>query len=118
MDSMNQQTAPALMCCDFNGLCVKKIGSEDLHSSHSGSYTAIIRLASQLSCITPQITESASESTSSKPITVTIETDHSSTVVKRYGQHTVVIKVPPSKATTENDEDMEGSDAETGLLNS
>ena len=49
---------------------------------------------------------------------MTIETDHSSTVVKRYGQHTVVIKVPPSKATTENDEDMEGSDAETGLLNS
>lgn len=118
MDLMDQQTSPAMMCCDVNGLCVKKIGSDDLQPSHSGSYTAIIRLASKLSGISSQTTESSSESTPSKPVTVTIETDQSSTVAKRYGQHTVVIKVPASKAINENDEDIEGSEAETGQPNS
>lgn len=118
MDSTDPKNAPAMMCCDANGLCVKKIGSDDLLPSHSGSYTAIIRLASQLSGISSQITESSSESTSSKPVSVTIETDQSSTVVKRYGQHTVVIKVPASKATNESDDDIEDSNAETSKSNS
>lgn len=95
MERSLDDVSPSMMCCDVNGLCVTKIGSDDLQPSQSGSYTAIVRLASQLSGISNPISDSSSESTSQNPIFVTIETDKSSTVMKRYGKHTVVFKAPP-----------------------
>ena len=68
------------MCCDQNGLCLKKKG--DISALHAGTYTAIIRLASQL------------EGFESTSVMVSMETDRSATVIKQYDGHTVVMKVP------------------------
>lgn len=84
------EASQGLMCCDQNGLCLKTKG--DINPLHAGTYTAMIRLASQLDGI---------ESTS---VMVSMETDRSVTVIKQYDDHTVVMKVPSSESGQDHDD--------------
>ncbi len=89
--------ATALMCCDENGLCLKKKGHID--SSHAGTYTAIMRLASQLDGIgTGNPSSPASTTRTRAAVTVSVDTDQFSTIIKQYDGHTVVMKVPVSSS--------------------
>lgn len=80
--------AAALMCCDQNGLCLKKKGNID--ASHSGTYTAVMRLASQLDGFPSSTTASRTG------LTVSLDTDNSATIIKQFDGHTVVMKAPKS----------------------
>ena len=73
-----------LMCCDQSGLCLKKKG--DINPHHSGTYTAMMRLALQL------------DGLESSSVVISMETDKSATVIKQYDGHTVVMKVPASES--------------------
>ena len=82
MPEEHTESPQGLMCCDESGLCLKKEG--DINPLHAGAYTAMIRLASQLEGF---------ESTGTSAV-ISMETDRSSTIVKQYDGHTVVMKVP------------------------
>jgi hypothetical protein len=85
-----------LMCCDQNGLCLKCKG--DMNPLLSGSYTAVIRLASQL--------KGFEGNTSS--VMVTIETSNYTEVVKQYDGHTVVMKSPSASSNFSVDSKLLG----------
>eukprot|EP01083_Nonionella_stella_P074036 200612_1 len=92
----------ALMCCDQNGLCLKKKGNID--ASHSGTYTAVMRLAAQLDGFP------SSPTSSTRGLTVSIDTDSSSTIIKQFDGHTVVMKAPKSII----DQSIQGSGKDVG----
>ena len=71
----------AVLLADPNGLCLKKNG--DINPDTAAHYTSMIRLASQLQGF---------EQNSS--VSISIETDQSTTMVKQYDDMTMVFKAP------------------------
>jgi hypothetical protein len=88
------ELSQGLMCCDQSGLCLKKKG--DINPLLSGTYTAMIRLASQL------------EGFETTPTVISMETDQSRTIIKQYDGHTVVMKVPALDDSHADSEDVQG----------
>ena len=71
----------AVLLADPNGLCLKKKG--DINPDTAAHYTSMIRLVSQLQGF---------EQNSS--VSISIETDQSTTMVKQYDDMTMVFKAP------------------------
>jgi hypothetical protein len=74
-----KESSQGVMCCDQNGLCLKQKGNID--PKHSGNYTSMIRLASQLQGFEP-----------ASSVMITMETEESATAIKQYDGHTIVLK--------------------------
>lgn len=103
------------LCTDSSGLSLGSKGNID--SSKSGVYATILRLASQLDgCGSIQ----TSSSSTNKPPFVSIETDISNVVIKEYGSHTVVVRIPTEGADNrDNNAESKAQTLEqghTGLL--
>jgi hypothetical protein len=134
MDDPNGQSTSVksdnYLCCDPNGQSIGVKG--DINPNHAGSYTCIMRLASQLDEFTSSSSSSpssttnklSSQATSSKSNNtksisssgtraspyISVETDQSVTLIKAYDDHTVVMKVPRTKTLS----DEEAAGGETG----
>lgn len=79
-----------ISCNDPNGLCLLSKG--DMKSANdSGTYTTLVRLASQLQ-------------THVEAALIVIETKSSNILVKDYDGHAVAMKVPRTAANDETDE--------------
>mmetsp|Transcript_6849 Transcript_6849/g.10414 ORF Transcript_6849/g.10414 Transcript_6849/m.10414 type:complete len:185 (+) Transcript_6849:50-604(+) len=125
-DETLSSSAAAMLCCDPSGQSIGVKGGID--PNQSGTYTSIMRIASQLDAFTspssssspipltsspptqapssslsqpPQPTLS-SLSSSAKPLSISpssrplisVETDCAITLIKAYGDHTVVTRLP------------------------
>ena len=77
-----------ILCNDTTGLCLSSQGEMGDVSKNSGTYTNLVRLASQLQ---------PAQSSDAPPL-ITIETDDTATLVKEYDGNTVTMKVPMKSA--------------------
>jgi Ragulator complex protein LAMTOR5 len=92
----DRQGVGGLLCNDPSGLCLAADGAMD--AKDAGTYTSLVRLASQL-----QAAGSRTSSSSSRYVAplITIETGSAAILVKEYDGHAVAIRVPRTASTEE-----------------
>ena len=91
MQAGDTREGTGILCTDASGLCLSAEGVAATPQSDeaAGTYTSLLRLASQLQ-----------GGVASSPL-VTIETDEASTLIKSYdGGHTVALTVPNAAAAS------------------
>lgn len=117
-ETLNNPTPASMLCCDPNGMCLGTKG--DIDESTAGSYTSLIRLASQLSSSLSTSTSALSNSHSRRThrsLLVGIETDKSTIMVKEYGDHTVVLSVPTGLSDVKKEESEDANVGDPQLAN-
>ena len=109
-ETLSAPVSASMLCCDPNGMCLGTRG--DIDESTAGSYTSLIRLASQLSGLSTSTSSlSNSHSRTHGSLLVAVETSVSTIMVKEYGDHTVVLSAPTKLSDIKKDG---GNDTDVG----